>query len=116
MNFVKYSVNHEIIKFSDNANNEIKKLCSSPLELNKIPTYNKRLTLSKDILAIKFIDCDINRLKIDTETYLISEFLENKFTSSYFLPYIAITNVINFNQDMSESLEEITSSNSSNSK
>ena len=109
MDLIKYYFNHEIIKYNTN----VKNICNNILELDKIPTYQKRLIKSKYDLVIKFINYDINKLSQETNTYnsldseifLINQYLENKFTHPYFLPYIAITNVINFGRKVLDNPE-----------
>ena len=102
MNINKYYINHEIIKFHSTISDEVKYICNEISELENLPTYNKRVISSANNMIIKFIQYDINNLNNeklnynDSEIYLINQYLENKFTHPYFLPYIGITNIINF--------------------
>jgi hypothetical protein len=111
MDCIKFYINHQIIKYSTITNDSIKDICNKTLELDKIPTYQKRLVSSNNNLVIKFIQYDINNLNnekcnnIDSEIFLINQYLENKFTHPSFLPYIAITNIINFGRKILDNSE-----------
>jgi len=102
MDCIKLYINHEIIKFSTITNDCAKDICNKILELDKIPTYKKRLIHSNNNFVIKFIQYDIDKLNnekcnnLDSEIYLINQYLENKFSHPSFFPYTAITNIINF--------------------
>jgi len=100
MNLVKSYVNHEISKINTTINPTIDTL----LELDKLPTYQKRAIYTKNDLVIKFIYYDINKLSdtisdnLNSEIFLVNQYIENKFTHPYFLPYLGITNINSFKQ------------------
>jgi len=101
---IKYYINHEIVKFNTTIYDSNKNICNELLDIEYIPTYYKRVILSKNNMLIKFINYDINNLNNskfnyrDSEIFLINQYLENKLVHPFFLPYIAITNIVNFNQ------------------
>ena len=126
MNLLKYTVNHEVIKLNTDIDDITANISKNILYLDKLPTFTKRLVLANDNLAIKFIEYDIDKNNIlkpeckDSEIFLINQYLNKKFNHPYFLPYIGLTKIINFNQeivkDSSESSSESVSDVSSDIK
>jgi hypothetical protein len=110
MDNIKYYLNHTIYKFKLDIDENIKNICKNPLELEKLPTFSKRLIISNNDLAIKFIDYNIHNINnkfSNTEIFLINEYLENKLVHEYFIPYIAIINIVNIEAQTNISSEEI---------
>jgi len=106
MNLLKYTVNHEVIKLNADIDDITANISKNILYLDKLPTVAKRLVLANNNLAIKFIEYNIDKNNIlkpeckDSEIFLINQYLNKKFNHPYFLPYIGLTKIINFNQEI----------------
>jgi len=111
MNNVVYLLNHEVIKYNKNIDETTMNNCKNILDIEKIPTYNKRLIVANNNFVVKFLDYSINIIDNPTlnykysELFLVNQYLDNKFSHPYFLPYIAITKIINFNRKIIKYIE-----------
>jgi hypothetical protein len=101
---VTYTLNHEIIKHNKDVDDVTINNCKNIFEIEKIPTYNKRLVITNNDFAVKFLDYSINKLNStipdykNSEIFLVNQYLEKNLYHPYYLPYLAITNVINFSR------------------